>query len=106
MNDASSAAYENSLKLLDFNQFTDATKAFTLWDKFEAMVQSINSYINGPNSWTNGIYKLDYTQEQYKKLKYNVVPTLEDLKQNKNPNVGPVKSDKSNLIGILRAASS
>lgn len=94
MNDASSAAYENSLKLLDFNQFTDQTKAFTLWDKFEAMVESINPSINGPNSWTNKIFTLDYTPEQYKKIKYNVVPTLEDLKQNKYASVGPVKSDK------------
>ena len=94
MNDDISNNYYNSLKLLDFNQFTDQTKAFTLWDKFELMVESINPYINGLNSWTNGIFKLDYTPELYNNLKYNVVPTLEDLKQNKYANVGPVKSDK------------
>ena len=104
MNDASSQAYENSLKLLDFNQYTDPTKSFTLWDKFEAMVESINLYVNGPNAWTNGIYKLDYTPEQYKKIKYNVVPTLEDLKQNKYANIGPVKSDKgpASMINFIK----
>jgi len=56
IDDSISQAYENSLKLLDFNQFTDQTKAFTIWDKVHLMVDSINPYINGPNSWTNGIY--------------------------------------------------
>ena len=101
MNDATSAAYLNSLKLLDFNQYTDADRKFTIWEKMEMLQDSIDPKINGPNSFINGIYKLDYTSEQYNLIKYKNVPTLDGLINNQYIHIGPIKSDK-NLTSFIR----
>eukprot|EP00960_Hanusia_phi_P057084 763453-Hanusia_phi.AAC.2 len=43
----------------------------------------IDPKTNGPNSWTNELYMLDYLPEQYARLPYIVRATLQDFKDNR-----------------------